>query len=267
MLSMLLAATLTAAPQAKVVSLDWQTSGVKPELARLYADTLGEALRARGLSLLTSQDVQAVLGLERQRQLLGCAEEATSCVAEIASAMGSDALMTVTLARLDDGSLRGLAKVLSAKTGAVLSSVKLDARGERELLDSFDDAAAVLAAPFSSTAGPPGVTKEGEAGGARRFWWIPAAAGAAGAGVGVALFVISAQTYGALDDRSLTLADARELASRGEGLQRAAWISTSIGVAALLSAGALYLFGAPAAPRPVVTLGASGVSLGVAGTW
>jgi hypothetical protein len=52
------------------------------------------------VQVITSRDLEALLGFERQRQLLGCTE--TSCMTEIASAFGVDYLLITELSVVED---------------------------------------------------------------------------------------------------------------------------------------------------------------------
>lgn len=71
------------------------------------AKTLGDAVTAevsrRGyFQVLSSQDVQTLLGIERQKQLLGCSETSNTCMTELAGALGAQLTLSGSLGKLGD---------------------------------------------------------------------------------------------------------------------------------------------------------------------
>lgn len=98
--AVLLGAALAAAP-VPLASVGLRAPAAQKELAESLGGTL--ALRMGETKLVkvtTPDDVAAVLGLERQRQLLGCGE--TSCLAELAGALGSKAVLSGELVRVGE---------------------------------------------------------------------------------------------------------------------------------------------------------------------
>jgi hypothetical protein len=257
---MLIAITLALAlgAEPKVVSPEWNVSNVKPEVAALMADSLADALRKKGLSVMTAQDIQTILGLERQKQLLGCSDSATSCYTELANALGCDATMTVNLARFDDGSLRGLAKFLSPVDGSVVSSAKLEGDSEKKLLDSFDEVAEVLANPLLLKSGV--LPVKAAPVNIRKLWWIPAGVAVlAGAG-SAASYWVAQNDYGRIEaGQPITLR------TNGEGFQSLARVTLGIAMAGALTTGAFLIFGNEPEILPQVSLGQGDVSVGLKG--
>lgn len=106
MLPHLLAAVLlsaTASPgKAKIAVLELTAAGeVDPAIAKSLTEAVTAELDARGyFEPLSSAEIATLLGVERQKQLLGCSD--TSCVAELAGALGAPYLMSGSLARLGD---------------------------------------------------------------------------------------------------------------------------------------------------------------------
>jgi len=98
-----------------------------------------------------------------------------------------------------------------------------------------------------------------------KWWWLPLAVGVVAAGVGVG-FLIGARTE---YDRVLlapTRAQAELIVRSGSGLQFGGAVLLGIGGAAAAT-GLLFAL-LPAMPvRPSVSLGPSGVSLGLGGSW
>ena len=84
----------SAAPEpVTLASTGFNAVRIAPEVVASFSDTFALRLNETGkVKVMTSGDVAAVLGAERQRQLLGCSDAASSCMAELASALGADAI-------------------------------------------------------------------------------------------------------------------------------------------------------------------------------
>lgn len=117
MFSVTLAFVLSASVPVKVASPGLSWVGVEPALGEALLDSFVTRLAEGGQVRVTTQrDIAQVLGLERQKALQGCTE-GTNCTAELAAAMGVNAVLsgslvklestltiTVRLVRADDGS-------------------------------------------------------------------------------------------------------------------------------------------------------------------
>lgn len=143
LLSAVVLVALTASDQPSpvgVVLTPLSASGVGEDEGRLYGEYFGQQLGESGrLRVITQGDVAAMLGMERQKQLLGCGEQQSSCLAELAGAMGSDALVVGSVGRLGSGLTVSL-KILLATTGEVLVSGGgrfEDADGIQDWLEAF----------------------------------------------------------------------------------------------------------------------------------
>ena len=78
------------------------------------------------------KDMVALLGVERQKQLLGCSDAASSCMAELAGALGADGLVTGQLARIGK-SFQLNVKVLAADGSRTLDLLaRYETRHERQ---------------------------------------------------------------------------------------------------------------------------------------
>ncbi len=83
----------------RVALLDLVASKDIPErpLAALTTALAPEVRKLEGVSAISSSEVRDMLGLERQKQLLGCDEAASTCLAEIAGALDADEMVTSEL--------------------------------------------------------------------------------------------------------------------------------------------------------------------------
>lgn len=258
MITSLVFFTTLAGATPTLAAPEWNSVNISPAMSAVYAETLADAVRKQGVKVFSTSDIQTLLGIERQKALLGCSSDgSTSCMVELANALGCNATLMVNLARLEDGSFRGLARLLMS-SGEVKSSVKLDAPNDRALLDALERAGTQLADPLLPPVQyvKPAISK---------WWWLPVAVGVVSAGVGVGLMVGARLDY----DRVLlapTRGDAELIARRGSGMQFNGALLIGLGGAAALTGLIFALL--PATPvRPSVSLGPSGGSLGLGGTW
>src|SRR5438132_10875798 len=117
-LGVVLAASPDAAQPVKLASVGFIQLNLTEQLANVYAETFAAKLQAcGGITVMTPKDIAAVLGIERQKQLLGCSDEASSCSAEIAGALGVDGIIRGDVARVGTAYQINI-RVLSAKSGA-----------------------------------------------------------------------------------------------------------------------------------------------------
>jgi hypothetical protein len=154
MLTVALTVLLSAAPPRVVAAPAWTTANTSVELAAFYADQLAAALRARGVKVVSASDIVALIGVERERQLLGCAD--SGCMAEIGNALGCDATLVVSFAKLDD-TFRASLRILSNREASVMAETMVEAQGERAFADALQRAADRLVVRQSRAADPTGV--------------------------------------------------------------------------------------------------------------
>ncbi len=117
-------------------------------LGGLVAD---EAQKMGAFEVTTAEAIKSLLALERQRQLMGCSGN-TSCMAEIADALGADYLLTGKVGRLPGATpLYTLELALvDARQARRLSSDVRTATSEAELAGLVPKAVAKVLAPVAS---------------------------------------------------------------------------------------------------------------------
>jgi hypothetical protein len=135
-------AVAAAARRVKVAMLPLVAlGGVKPETAQLLGDALAGELRRRpGVSVLTRSDVMALLGAERTRQMVGCAD--SGCIAELGGALGADRVVHGSIGRVGDSLVVNLS-ALDPRRAVSAASVSERLRGGGE--EAFLDVLPVLA--------------------------------------------------------------------------------------------------------------------------
>ncbi|HEY1086041.1 MAG TPA: hypothetical protein VGE37_00045 [Archangium sp.] len=95
---------LAAEPSPELPRLlvqEFTVRGVDADTAASISDGIGPEIDKRGyFRTLTSKDVQTILGVERQRALLGCSPEGSSCLTELAGAMGAPFVLSGTISKI-----------------------------------------------------------------------------------------------------------------------------------------------------------------------
>jgi hypothetical protein len=255
---------LGAAAPLKLAAPGLRAVGIEEKKVAVFTDYLAQQLSLYGIRVTTEAEVQAMLGLERQKQLLGCSDEGSSCMAELAGALGVDGLITGNFAKLDKGYILTL-KIVSPNGGAPLGSYSGRVADDDAALEWLSGAAREFAAAHGlATAAPPPTASRGVH--LRGKSWIPAAAAAVLLGVGLYLvidtlsFASTLRTGGGVPPDQLTtsIAGAQTRQITGDVL-------IGVGVAALGTAAIFFFTGSePAAAVSAVPV--PGGSL-VAFTW
>jgi hypothetical protein len=138
--SMLLLAQAPTSPPIKLASVGFTQVRVPKALATSFEETFALRLSQTGKARVTTpRDVAAVLGVERQKQLLGCGSNG-SCLAELAGALGAEGIVTGEIALV--GKVYQLTiKILSPEQGRVLFQLLERCKTEEAVLETLDHAA------------------------------------------------------------------------------------------------------------------------------
>lgn len=122
-----------AIPMLAPDSLDEETARALTEIM------LAESSTVRGLTVVSPSDFNAVLGLERQKDLLGCQEDLV-CVAEIAGALGVDGMLIASVSAVGEVYIVTF-KIVDVGRVRVLLRSKAKAKGGTEvLIEVFEEA-------------------------------------------------------------------------------------------------------------------------------
>ncbi|MFL5320873.1 MAG: hypothetical protein ACJ790_14520 [Myxococcaceae bacterium] len=133
MLSVTLA-VLLAASNAKVAAVGFQAVDVDEKKATFFSDYFAEQLGAAGgFAVSTSSEISAVIGLERQKQLMGCSDATGSCMAELAGALGADAVISGSIAKLG-GAYALTIRVTKTSDGKPIASASGNVDKESDVL-------------------------------------------------------------------------------------------------------------------------------------
>ncbi|MBL8938772.1 MAG: hypothetical protein JNM69_29700 [Archangium sp.] len=260
--SLVLSAAGSSAP-LRVASPGLQVVNIDAKLGEFYSEHLAQQLKYAGLQVVTGREMASLIGIERQRQLLGCSEG--GCMAELANALGVDALVLGDLALLS-GRYQVNLKIIDATNGNTVALATSSAGSEGELVEVLTAAARQLSRDASLALGRPAPSAAEPSGGLRRLAWIPLAGGVALAGAGVACAVVSQNAHETLKNGTPG-ASGLELKATGETTQTLAVVGLAVGGAALVGAAAMYLFGADSPVSVAATITPTGASVGLTGVF
>lgn len=265
MWSVVLSGLLAAAPSVALPGM--AAVGLETGEAELYANLLGSGLRQRGLRVISSEDITAVLGMERQRQLMGCEQ---SCTAELAAALGADGVVIARVGLLGTGYAVS-ARVVSARNAEVLADATEQVGSAAAMPRALDHLAWALVNQLDwkwtnrglQPGAEPGVTP---APSLRRWAWLPLAVGAVSLGVGVGLRLKAEGTLSELRGAS-TLTEAATLRDAGKLEQGLGFGLIGFGGAAALTALVFALVGPADAPAVALVPVAGGGVLSLGGVF
>jgi hypothetical protein len=262
LLSLLL---LSATPAPRLAMPGLTPVNISPAEAGLHSEVLAQELMRRGLEITTSRDIQTLLGVERQRQLMGC--DAQSCIAELADALGAAALVQGDVGRVD-ARWSVTIRIISSRDGATLAA--FSGQTLENVAALLDHAAGVLAQTLSDKLHL-GLVPVAEASAAKPVsrWWalVPGVVAVGGGVMGAAFTSQAAASRDAL--RAATFREDAQLAmSQGVSQQNLAWVGFGVAAAGVVGAAAILVFGGEPKVAPVLALDARGGGLvGVTGVW
>lgn len=131
-------------PKPTTAVLELDAPGTSSELARTLGLLVPTEVRrwARG-EVKSADEIATLLGLERQRQLLGCSDDATECMAEIAGALGAAEVVVSRLGRVGSSFVLEF-KRMDAHRGRVLASTTRSVASEQGLVAAAKELIAEL---------------------------------------------------------------------------------------------------------------------------
>lgn len=278
MLTTTLLCLIASASPIKVAAARFNAVDVSEGRADFYTEHFADRLADEGVDVVTPREVQTLLGLERQKVLLGCNEMTSSCLAEIGSALGVDGIVLGDVAKVGDGYQMNV-KVISAVNGRRYSAKSAKVATEGALLEALTLAAKQIANDLSRELEKPLGAKRvntdivvlekpaTEPSAARKFWWLPVVAGVAiGAGGGVGLGL--AESHRAkLERENLTPQQAGELLSSGQTARTLGWVGVGVGAAAIGTGVLMLVLGKDAPAVPVASLSSNGAVVGLSGSF
>lgn len=257
----------------RIAAVGLSALNVPTRVADFYTEHLAQQMVGWGVRVTTPKEISVLIGFERQKQLLGCDEENTSCLAELGNALGVDGLLLGDVARFGDA-FQVNVKVMAPADAHLLASYGERVESEDRVLDAFNRAARALSQELARKLGrtlplpSPAFLQSLEtqrqhpaAPSVRerpllRHAWIPAAGGAVVALVGGGLLLSANASHQELTttERVLSADRALELRQSGELTQRLGWVGVGLGAASLVAGAGMALYARePQEPAPPLT--------------
>lgn len=235
-------------------------AGVETGLGEAWSERFATVLaRDAGLKVTTRRDIEQLLGLERQKALLGCSEGSSTCLAELAGGLGVDALLSGSLAKAGTGYIVTL-RVLRASDGSEVASTSERMKNEDEVSEWLDAEAPRLAerirVAFGRKTAAPQTHLER---------WIPGIAGAALLLGGVGLEVGARADAGSLAAGAIPIAEFGRVVERGRTMEAAGWVLVGVGGAGLATSIVWALVAGPGSPQVAVFPVTGGAVVGLSG--
>lgn len=230
-----------------------QGVNISEDVLSFYAEHLAQNLRAPGLTVVTAREIRTLLGLERQKALLGCQDQTNSCLAELANALGVDAVVLGDVAHFED-TFQLNVKVVSAADATLIAQGSRRVRGEVATLEAMTSLAHELGRAVFEKKGrpvPAELRATGSAGpSVKTLGWLPLAGGAVVAGGGGVLLFLAQNDYSALTGPGTPLSEpeAQALREGGAGKQLAGGLCVAVGATAVAVGIGMLLFGPSEAP-------------------
>lgn len=124
-----------------------------------FNDQFAANLEQLGMRVVTAQQIQALLGSQRQKAILGCQSEAESaaCLVELANALGVDGLVTGSIGKFGNSYQLNIV-IVDSRDGSMLGSYSGRADGEKALLDLLGTAARNVAPEVGNKLHKPVIT-------------------------------------------------------------------------------------------------------------
>lgn len=224
---------------------------VRPAVRDALQNSLSAALRDRGFDVVSSTDIAAALGLERQKQLVGCTD--SNCLAEIGGALGVDFMVLSQVGGLDNDTLLVLKLIDPGGRVKSLQRKQLQGQSERELVTSAEQLVTPLVAEVKGAKAAGGlVASRDEPRSTART-----VVGFGGLGLGAALGIGAAVTgvMASLSEGEATTAsqtDGGDVASPHAKARTLAWVSTGLtaGAVAAGTAGLVALLTGDGEAKP-----------------
>ena len=231
-------ALATAASPPEVTLVFPGLSGLDAAVADAVSDRFASELgKGAGVRVVTRRDVEQVLGLERQKALLGCSETSSSCIAELAAGLGANALITGTVVPVGTKVTVTL-RLLDARDGRVISSESARLRDLDAAQDWLDEQAPRTRAKAIEAFGSPELKQQLSSTSSANLNWLPwatAGLGGAAAVAGIILFANSkadAETLRTLPQNSPV--NITETAKSGQSKETAGVVLLTAGSAVLV---------------------------------
>jgi hypothetical protein len=212
-------------------------TGLDPALAVGLTEHLAQSFKR--VRVLTPKDMITMLGIERQRELLGCADTGSSCLAELGNALGANGVLSGELLAVGKRVQLNL-RVIDPNTGKQLASYSDQLGSVDEAFGGLERGAEQLETQLLDLWG------ERHSSVRTALTVVPLGLGIAAGVTGGVLVGLAYKTYS-----ELTLANMPgtfggnpdSAATDGKTFQTSGWVLIGVGIACLVAAAGVWLSG------------------------
>ena len=264
----MLAATLpsVAVPDFKVV-------GIEPALAEVWLERFVTLLGSEGqIRLITARDISQVMGMARQRQMIGCNDTGDTCLSELAGALGVDGILSGAIAQAG-GDVTASLRLLRASDGSVVWSATGRVGDQRQLQDWLESQVDRAAGAIRARLGTPELAAvpiiEAQRPPVRWQRLLPGVGGLVLAGVGTG-FLVSAQGLRTrlMNERFDDATQIHAVASNGAAHETTGVVLVALAGAAVITSAVLLLLGSePGSNVAVAVLPEGGAAMALSGSF
>jgi TolB-like protein len=151
---------LAAGGRSKVAVMDVRNvQGVAEGTATILTDIVVSDVARAGHEVISRGDIAAMVGFEKQKQVLGCGDE-TSCLAEIGGALGVDWMITGQVGQIGSQYRISLLLVDSRKARVAARAAEFCEKNEDALVRAAQGTVAQILATIAGGAAPPAARRE-----------------------------------------------------------------------------------------------------------
>jgi hypothetical protein len=248
-----------AAPPLRVV-------GLEAIVGETLLDRFVTQLSSSGeVKVTTSRDIEQAIGLDRQRQLLGCGDGSATCVAELAGALGTAAVLSGNVVKVGSSYTVTL-RFISGADGRELAAATTRVKDLDAVQDWLDAQAPLFVRKLvgEKAAPVPGVTTSDASSKRSVLPWVAVGTSAVALGAGVAFFIIGKNEFAKLktatDDARITVLSGAIVRDQQLG------VGLMIGGGVALAGSLVWALARPAgAVTPVVAVSGGGATVGLQG--
>lgn len=253
--------------------------GIESKMTTFYTGNLAQQLGFQGVQVSTAADLAALLGFERQQQLMGCPDDV--CKAGVSQSTGVDGLLVGQVAKLDK-EYKIDVRVLSG-TGQPLAAASATSETNDRLVSTFSLLAQQLASQLSVKLGRALAPNTADViykwSALKKMLWIPLGLGVASTTAGTVGFVKASGAFSDLTrvrdvtappgspNAPLTPDQAAAIAGTGKTAQTLGGVGVGVGVGMLVAAAGLYFFGGDEMISAGLSMSPAGNTVGFTGAW
>jgi len=151
---------LAAGGRSKVAVMDVRNvQGVAEGTATILTDIVVSDVARAGHEVISKGDIAAMVGFEKQKQVLGCGDE-TSCLAEIGGALGVDYMVTGQVGQIGSQYRISLLLVDSKKARVAARAAEFCEKSEDALVRAAQATVAQLLVVVAGAGAPPAARRE-----------------------------------------------------------------------------------------------------------